>query len=175
MYSLTEILQLLISFFNSRLFLALQIVGGIISLFLFVASVWLILKAGYPQRHLRHLWAAWTAGQLPTHKLVRRWTTIEQALEDDQPNLWRRAIINADEMLSEIMARMGYLGKNFDERLETISPTNPAEFKSMLEAWRAHQVRKFIEEDKDYLPTREVAERTIAIYRNIFKETGILL
>ncbi len=142
---------------------------------LLIASAWLIGKAGYPQRHLRHLLAAWHAGRVPTGKLIRRWTAIENYLEEDRPGLWRKAIINADEILSEVVARMGYLGKNLDERLETVSPANPAEFPSMLEAWRAHQVRKFVEEDKDYVPTREVAERTIAIYRNIFKETGILL
>ena len=169
-----DLLKFLIQFFNSGAFVALQIGGGILSVALFVASFWLIKDTGYPQRHVRHLLAAWNAGRVPTHKFARRWSSIENALKKNQPRAWRSAIIDADKMLDGVLFKMGYLGSNLDERLETIKPSGPEQFRSMLEAWRAHQVREFITEDKNYAPTREVAEKTIEIYRNIFTETGIL-
>ena len=176
MPSPAEMLQFLINFFNSGWFLLLQIIGGVISLALFTISASLIWKSGYPQRHIRHLWVAWNAGRVPTQKLVKRWAAIEDALKQERPAVWRSAIIDADQMLEELLSRMSYLGKDLDERLENINPAlNPEQFPSLAEAWRAHQVRKFIDEDKKYLPTSEVAERTIEIYKRIFVETGILL
>lgn len=170
-----ELIQLLIQFFHSPRFLALQIMGGIASLILLISTIGLIKAGGYPQRHLRHLWIAWNAGKIPQDKMARKWASIKSVLKTNDPKNWRGAIIQADKILDELTARMGYAGRNFEERLATINPLQyPEQFPAMIEAYKAHQIRKFIEEDPNYTPTREVTEKTIDIYRNIFTETGVI-
>lgn len=104
--------------------------------------------------------------------MVLRWNKVEEGLNKDNPAVWRLSICDADQMLNEVLIKVGYKGDSIDERLQNV---NTVQFPTLAEAWRAHQVCKFIEEDLNYLPTREVAEKTIEIYRNIFKETGIIL
>lgn len=166
-----DIIQSFVTFFHSGWFLVIQLIGGMASLVLLVTIVWLIKGAGYPQRHLRHLWISWNAGPVPKHKTEKKWKAIETALKRDDPELWRSAILKCDIMLDQILAAIGYEGGNVDERLTN---ANPEQFQSLNEAWRAHKIRQFIEEDPNYLPTRKVAEKTIEIYRNIFVETGII-
>lgn len=171
-----ELIRLLVQFFDSPWFVSLQITGGVFSFVLLVSTIWFIKTAGYPQRHLRHLWIAWNAGKVPRDKFVSKWVSIESALKSDDPKNWRRAIIQADKILDEFMTRMGYHGGNIEERLSNVNPRlYPEQFPSMIEAYKAHQVRTFIEEDPNYIATREVADKTIGIYRNILKETGVLL
>lgn len=172
MPSVEEILQFFIIFFNSGWFLVLQIISGIISLILLIAIISLIKRAGYPQRHMRHLLLAWRSGEMPKNRLIEKWENIEQSLKGDDPKLWRAAIVDADKILDEALSKIGYEGSNLDERLSNV---DVEQFPSLVDAWRVHQVRQFVEEDQEYLPTRQVVEKTFLIYRNIFKEIGIIL
>ena len=166
-------MQVFFSFLDSNLFLALQILGGILSVFLGGATIVLIIKGGAPQRHIQHLWNAWRKGPLPKAKIVKRWHAIKEAAEGDDPRAWRTAIADADSMLDEILGKIGYEGNTIDERLANI-PTS-IQFPALEDAWRAHQVHQFLTEDSNYPLTHEVAERTIEIYRNIFRQTGIII
>ena len=88
------------------------------------------------------------------------------------PGGWRVAIIDADSMLDEVVAKLGYKGDTLEERLKNAVEY---QFPSLENAWRAHQISDFLKEDSSYVLTREVAEQTIEIYRTIFTETGIIL
>jgi len=164
--------QLFLDFLDSKLFVALQIVGGIFSLILLVAIIILIYKSGAFETHMRHLWTSWRASPLPKHRMVKRWLAIKGEMESDDPEKWRAAIIDADLMLDEVVAKLGYKGETLEERLKN---TVEYHFPSLENAWRAHQISDFLREDPSYPLTREVAEQTIGIYRTIFTETGIIL
>lgn len=171
-FTVQSVLIPIIRFFDSGWFLALQIIGGTISFIFLVAIFVLIKKAGAFERHIRHLWIAWHGTPIPMHKMVKRWERIMRQTQVDNPQGWRLAIVEADNMLDEILRKIGYSGETIDERLEHI---NPEQFPSLEDAWRAHQIRTFIEQDPSYAPSREVLERTTEIYKKIFEETGIIL
>lgn len=164
--------QLFLDFFDSTLFLVLQIAGGFISVILIVSIVILIYRGGSFATHMRHLWIAWNASPLPKSRMVKRWLAIKGAMEKDDSGGWRTAIIDADSMLDEVVAKLGYKGDTLEERLKNAVEY---QFPSLENAWRAHQISDFLKEDSSYVLTREVAEQTIEIYRTIFTETGIIL
>lgn len=164
--------QLFLDFFDSTLFLILQIAGGLISVILIVSIVILIYRGGSFAIHMRHLWIAWKASPLPKNRMVKRWLVIKEAMGRDDPGGWRVAIIDADSMLDEVVAKLGYKGDTLEERLKNAVEY---QFPSLENAWRAHQISDFLKEDSSYVLTREVAEQTIEIYRTIFTETGIIL
>ena len=169
-------IQLIISnplyFFDSIIFLIFQILSGITSLAILGAAAYFWWKGGSFQRHVRHLMIAWNANPIPAKKMIKRWNAIAKLLEGDDPTVWRAAIVEADNMLDEVLKKLGYDGANMDERLENI---HVDQFPSLAEAWRAHSIRKFIGEDLAYQPTREVVDKTFDIYRDIFRETGLTL
>lgn len=167
-----EFIEILKIFFDSRLFVVLQILSAIISVALIVAIVILIKKGGAFERHIKHLLIAWRATPIPKHKMVKRWLVIKEAMEGEDPQNWRTAIIDADLMLDEVLRSLGYGGDTMDERLENILPE---QFPILEEAWRVHQVRNFLVEDPSYTLSREAADKAIELYKDIFRETGIIL
>jgi len=168
-----NIIQEFFAFFDSTLFLVLQIIGGILSVILGGATIVLIIKGQAPQRHILHLWNAWRKGPLPKAKIVKRWRLIKEAIEGEDPRAWRVAIADADRILDEVLGKIGYEGNTTEERLANI-PTS-IQFPALEDAWRAHQVHQFLLEDPNYTLTREVAEQTTEIYRKIFRQTGIII
>lgn len=159
-------------FFNSRLFIVLQILGGVTSFGFLAAIAILIKKGGALERHIRHLWIAWKATPIPRHRMGKRWIAIKKAMDTEDPQNWRAAIIDSDLMLGEVLTAIGYKGDNIDQRLQNIFPE---QFPSLEDAWRAHRVRDFLVEDPSYPLSRKVADTTIGIYKNIFLETGLIL
>ena len=152
--------------------MALQIMGGLLAIVLLVSICVLIYEGGYVERHIKDLLISWNASPIPKHRMVKRWLAVKKAMASDDPANWRAAIMNADSMLDEVVAKLGYRGNTLDERLQN---TVPYQFPSLENAWRAHQISDFLKQDSSYPLTREVAEQTIRIYRTIFQETGIIL
>jgi hypothetical protein len=164
--------KILLDFFNSGLFLSLQIIGGVLSLIFLTAIIILIKKGAAFDRHVKHLWIAWNATPIPRHRIGKRWIGIRKAMDTEDPENWRAAILDADLMLDEVLAKIGYAGDNINQRLENILPE---QFPSLEDAWRAHRVRDFLAEDLSYPLSRKVAETTMEIYKTIFLETGLIL
>ncbi|OGZ58659.1 MAG: hypothetical protein A2827_03335 [Candidatus Spechtbacteria bacterium RIFCSPHIGHO2_01_FULL_43_30] len=159
-------------FFESTIFVIFQVLSGIVSLFFLVSTVILLKRGGGMQRHLRHLIRAWNASYIPMKKMTKRWMLIERSLESGDSLRWKAAIIDADNMLDEILKKVGYLGDTMDKRLENV---HLDQFPTLEDAWRAHKVRKFLEEDPRYKPSKEVVARVFEIYKDIFRETGLTL
>lgn len=173
MLDLQFVLQFFLGFFNSKLFVALQILGGILSLILLIAIIALIYKGRAFTRHIRHLWIAWTKTPLPMRRMKKQWIKITKGVETDDPRLWRDSVLYADRMLDEVLGRIGYEGNTMEERLLSIRTT--IQFPSLEDAWRARKIRNFLMENPSYSLSREAAEQTIEIYKKIFTEIGIIL
>lgn len=172
MLELSKIFQLSSTFFDSGLFLALQILGGSLSLIFVAGVIMLIQRGGAFERHVKHLRISWNASPLPKRGMTKRWLAIKKLMKQDNPEGWRGAIIDADLMLDETVEKLGYKGATLEERLQNIT-----EYKSpgLEDARRAHEISKFLKEDSSYPLTYGVVEKTIGIYENVLRETGIIL
>lgn len=99
---------------------------------------------------------------------TNRWVSIKKRVESDSSSDWRLAIIEADEILDDIIERMGYSGNNLGERLAKVKPF---QFINLKKAQEAHSVKRRVEHEGGvhYL-TKEIAENTIDMYKSAFKE-----
>jgi len=81
---------------------------------------------------------------------------------------WRRAILEADTMLGDLLEHLGYRGKDIGEKLRD---ANPLQFSTLDLAWKAHRVRNEIAHGAEsfHLSARE-ANATIDMYRRVFEE-----
>lgn len=111
----------------------------------------------------------WTTEK--TQKNVR-WGKVEEYMASANPSDWKIGILEADNILDEIVERMGYEGSTLGERMKMIEASD---FPYLDEAWQAHKVRNAIaHKGTDYPLSRSEAEQTINIYHRVFKELGYL-
>ena len=97
-----------------------------------------------------------------------RWMHIESLLESVSASQWREAIIEADIMLDDALARQGYVGDGVGEKLKSVEP---ADFNTLQDAWEAHKVRNQIAHDGSAFNLSDaLARRTIARYETVFRE-----
>lgn len=101
-----------------------------------------------------------------------RWDRVEKYMSSLSSSDWKIAILEADNILDQVVERMGYPGETLGERMKNIEASD---FPYLDEAWTAHKTRNSIaHKGTDYELTRSEAEQTINIYHRVFKELGYL-
>ena len=101
-----------------------------------------------------------------------RWRHIESLADDTNTSKWREAIIEADIMLDDVLAEMGYVGDGVGERLKSIEPS---ELHSLQDAWEAHKVRNQIaHQGSSFDLSESLSRRTIARYGNVFRDLKVI-
>lgn len=101
-----------------------------------------------------------------------RWEHIESLMASQEPSDWRQAIIEADIILDEMLARQGHDGEGVGEKLKQIEPSD---FDTLQDAWEAHKVRNQIAHQGSTFDLSEtLARRTVARYELVFREFGFI-
>lgn len=103
----------------------------------------------------------------------KHWERVEGYMRSNNPSDWKIAILEADNILDEVVERMGYPGETLGERMRMIEASD---FPHLELAWRAHKLRNEIAHKAglDFVLSRTTAEQTVNIYHRIFKELGYL-
>jgi hypothetical protein len=85
---------------------------------------------------------------------------------------WRRAIMEADIMMSNLLEARGYRGATVADQLKD---ANPLQFTTLDLAWQAHKVRNEIAHQGESITlTGHTAHATIDLYRRVFEEFDYL-
>lgn len=94
-----------------------------------------------------------------------RWNVVKGYMESDTEELWRIGIIEADNMLREVLESKGYNGADVGEKLSN------AKFQTVQLAWDAHKVRNRIaHEGSEYKLSERDAKRAYNLYEAVFRE-----
>jgi hypothetical protein len=99
------------------------------------------------------------------------WKKIDGYLRSENPSDWKIAILEADNLLEEVITRMGFQGETFGEKLKSI---HPSQFPYLDQAWEAHKFRNDIAHRNNRLLARSEAYRIIGLYERVFKELKVL-
>ena len=101
-----------------------------------------------------------------------RFEHIQSLLEGNSPSEWREAIIEADIMLDDVLAKEGYEGDGVGEKLKS---ADSSELKTLQNAWEAHKVcNQIAHQGSAYDLSDTVAQRTIAHYEAVFRELNVI-
>lgn len=101
-----------------------------------------------------------------------RWARVETYMTSLNSSDWKIGILEADNILYQVVERMGYAGATLGERMKNIEASD---FPYLEDAWEAHKMRNSIaHKGTDYELNRSEAERIINMYHRIFKELGYL-
>ena len=105
-------------------------------------------------------------------KMVQ-WQMVLDHTNSENPAEWKLAILEADNMLDEILEDQGYFGETVAEKLKKL---DPARLASYDEVWEAHKVRNQIAHGGaiDMELTKKTARDTVAKFENAFKDLGYI-
>lgn len=104
-------------------------------------------------------------------RMQKDWEKINDRIEKGDEASLKLAIIEADNMLEDVLKRMGMEGKDMGERLEQL---NTQQFKSYNDVLEAHRLRNLIVHQKDIIITKEQAEKAAKAYEEGLKELEVL-
>lgn len=99
-----------------------------------------------------------------------RWNRIEGYLKSDNVSDWKIAIIDADNMLDEVMMHFHFPGDNVGDRLRNAARS----FGTSADAGYAHGVRNKIAHDPLFELSHTEANRVISMYKRTFEEFNYL-
>jgi len=101
-----------------------------------------------------------------------RWENIVKLASSGNHGDWRRAILEADIMLSDVLAAQGYEGAGVGEQLKM---ANPIQMTTLDLAWKAHKVRNDIaHQGEGYELNERDARVAIDYYKRVFEELGAI-
>ena len=97
-----------------------------------------------------------------------RWEHIVALASSANQSDWRRAILEADIMLGDVLMQAGYVGTSVGEQLKI---TNPLQVTTVRLAWDAHMLRNKIAHSGEslQLEARDV-QTAINNYKRVFEE-----
>jgi hypothetical protein len=97
-----------------------------------------------------------------------RWEIVVSLVASESDSDWRRAILEADIMLGNLLTERGYVGDTIGDQLKM---ANPLQFTTLNIAWEAHRMRNAIAHLGEAFPlTERDAKTTIDQYRRVFEE-----
>jgi|SRR3989344_2426536 len=100
--------------------------------------------------------------------LKSRWEALLEDATSNDPKRWRRGIVEADTMLGEVLAKLGYRGQTTAERLRSVPD---AAFVTLPAAWEAHRVKNFVVARlSNYILTQRESFRVMKLYEQVFEE-----
>lgn len=109
-----------------------------------------------------------------THATPRttRWEGVITLANSANESDWRRAILEADSMLADLLDDQGYRGESVGERLRD---ANPLQFTTLDLAWEAHKVRNNIAHGgEEFVLLQRDVKATIDLYRRVFEEFAFI-
>lgn len=101
-----------------------------------------------------------------------RWERIVTLAASGNQGDWRRAILEADIMLGDVLAEHGYEGAGVGEQLKM---ANPIQMTTLDLAWKAHKIRNDIAHGgESYVLSERDAQTAIDYYKRVFEELGAI-
>jgi hypothetical protein len=110
-----------------------------------------------------------TPPEIPKSKTSNsKWAIVEAHMASGSEAQWRLAILEADNMLADLLKTLPISGIDVGEKLTN---ADRKYFQSLEDAWEAHKVRNRIaHEGSDFLLTEHLARKTISQFKNVFSE-----
>lgn len=106
-----------------------------------------------------------------TKRMTKAWRKILARLEKADESEYKLAVIEADEILDNVLKRLGYGGNNLKERLDNVTEIL---MPSLEKVKQVHSVRDSIVYDPDYRLTLDQARKLIEVYEQALKELEVL-
>ncbi|MDO9231350.1 MAG: hypothetical protein Q7U36_02595 [bacterium] len=163
----------ILGFYNSTFFGIVKFILGIYAVVVFADIVLLLIQRGLSGDLRETLMGVNIPPEFVSQKgkLRKKWNKIREGIKSPEEDNWKIAIISADEIIDDLIRRMGYAGENMGERLAEITP---GQIENIEELKKAHEIRNQIIHDEAFALSKEQAEETIGYFENFLKYFEVL-
>ncbi len=103
--------------------------------------------------------------------LRERWNEILRHLEAPQEAEWKIAVIEADKLVDSALARAGFAGGSFGDRLTNIQPGTLLALDGL---WWAHKIRNRLAHEMDYFLRYTEARQAVSYYEQALAELQLI-
>jgi len=167
-----EYIEFLFSAEINRALLIPKIFFGFLSVLFVAAMIFFVKDSGYFRIRLwQDVEEVFTVRTYGVSRIVKKWGKIKKRLELASESEHKLAIIEADDLLDEILQRMNYKGETLGEKLEQLTAPQLANIEEVKEA---HKIRNNIVHDPDYQLSLDQARRALEIYEEALKALQVL-
>ncbi len=158
--------------FAANLWLWIIFIGYALSVAGLLVIVYATMRLFELRKREEHFYNTLITGPEEATDMHPRWKHIQALAEETGPSALREAIIEADIMLDDVLAKEGYEGDGVGEKLKA---ADPAQLKTLQDAWEAHKVRNQIAHEGSAFDLSEtLARRTLAHYEAVFRELNVI-
>ena len=146
----------------SGIIVYLKIISIILALIFLIGIIILISKASWLKyRFLENFVEFFVYRPFGVKKTFKEWAKINKRLEAGQEADYKLAIIEADSLLNDILAKMGYGGEIIGDRLKQL---DSAVLPNINQVWEAHKIRNNVVHDPDYQLSLSQTTKVLSIY-----------
>lgn len=170
---LVQIYREILNFYHSPGFWVVKFILVIYTFVLFADLILLLIARGVGG-NLREMRMGMDIPEefVTKRKQMRlRWNEIRKRLESGNESEYKVAIIEADNIIDDLIKRMGFSGENLGERLEK---ARPGQIDYALELKQAHEVRNRIIHEDGFQLSREDAAAILENYEKFLRVFEVL-
>ena len=148
-------------FYHSGALSLIKFLAGVYTIVVFLDIVLLLIHRGLGGNIRETITGMNIPRELTNNKrkTIKIWQGFKQKMESGSETNYKIAIIEADAFIDDLLARMGYKGDNFSERLNGIPEGQIENVEGMKEA---HELRNRIIHDDKFELSKEEAEHALA-------------
>jgi hypothetical protein len=160
-------------FYHSGTFLFIKILIGIYVAIVFIDIVLLIIQRGPGANWRQMRYGVDIPSEFVTKKgqMQKLWDAIRKRLDSGNESEYKVAIIEADNIIDDLIKRMGYKGADMGERLAGIPEGQLAELAEIKEA---HDIRNRIIHEEDFQVNKELAKEVLKKYEHLLHHFEVL-
>ena len=144
-----------------------KVVFILFSIFFFASIIYFMFNSTYLKYEflvdLGHFFDWQPAG---SQKTVKRWKKIQKRVEAGSDYEYRLAIIEADELLKDVLTDRGFKGKTIEEKIAKVEKTQLPNTDEVIEA---HKTRNSIVYNPDYKVDRDQIKKILNVYEDAIK------
>lgn len=138
------------------------------SIFLFIFIIILLMKTSFIRyKYLESIYHFVVGKPFGIKKYTKEWKKIIDLIETDDPHNYRIAIIQADDLLSEVLSQLGYKGDTIEQQLEK---TGEYLISNKEDVIKAHKIREDLIYDPAFQITKDKAKEIISIYETALRD-----
>lgn len=107
----------------------------------------------------------------PVGALHERWNEIMGHLDSARESDWKIAVMEADKLVDDALAKAGFPGDTFGDRLTNIQP---GALRALDGVWWAHKIRNRLAHELDYFLRYTEARQAIGYYGQALDELQLI-
>ncbi len=149
----------------------LRIIFLLISVFFIGMLIFLLFKSGYMDYRFKEDYAELKKTK-PAFKVKvdKNWDEVIKQAKDEREAERKMAIIEADDIVNDVLTQVGYEGGDLLEKLEGLSKEI---IPNIEEVKDAHRKRRDIVYDPNRSLSREEAIELVSVYERVFKDLQV--